>query len=68
MLLSARSVLKRVSIRFGPPKQAATAHWSGLTEENPSGDAVSPALALASEQISARPAEFATARKQANGE
>jgi hypothetical protein len=70
MLLSARSRLKRVSIRFDPRTRPST---TAMTPEPDSSGghstvAVSPALALAREQISARPSEFVAARQQANGE
>jgi hypothetical protein len=69
MLLSARSMLKRVSIKLDPQSRA---RLSAMTDTRVSSDqsaaTTSAALALAREQISARPGEFVSARQQANGE
>jgi hypothetical protein len=71
MLLSARSVLKRVSLKPTAKSRGRLGASTVPTASPAEGDqhgGVSPALALAGEQISARPAEFVAARRQANGE
>jgi hypothetical protein len=70
MLLSARTMLKRVPLRLDPPARgrlSAPALSSNVQQESAAAVA-SPALVLAREQISARPGEYVSARQQANGE
>jgi hypothetical protein len=71
MLLSTRSMLKRVSLKPQPRpggRLASLLDADQAPAKAVSGTAVSPALDLAGEQLSARPSEFVATRRQANGE
>jgi hypothetical protein len=64
-------MLKRVALKPQPRvggRLASLMEPAGTTATPAPGSAVSPALELAGEQLSARPSEFVTARRQSNGE